>query len=61
MKRIYCMKSFKYSKVKNSKMSYILNKILVLSIICGNNNEKIFKEESIDILKIIGLINNKTT
>ena len=42
-------------------MSYILNKILVLSIICGNNNEKIFKEESIDILKIIGLINNKTT
>ena len=36
--------------------------MLVLSIICdkcGSNDEKIFKEEeSIEILKILGLINN---
>ena len=41
-------------------MSYILEKTLVLSIICGkckNEYEKIFKEkESIEISKIIGLI-----
>ena len=39
------------------------DKILVLSIICdkcGSINKKIFKEEeeSIEILKILGLINN---
>ena len=43
-------------------MSYLLEKTLVLSIICSkckNEDEKLFKEEeSIDILKIIGLIEN---
>ena len=43
-------------------MSYLLEKILVLSIICRkckNEDEKIFKEEeSVEILKIIALINN---
>ena len=43
-------------------MSYLLEKTLVLSVICSkckNKNEKIFKEEeSMAILKILGLINN---
>ena len=40
-------------------MSYLLEKTLVLSVICSkckNKNEKI--EESMAILKILGLINN---
>ena len=40
---------------------YIFNKTLVHSLICdegGSNDEKIFKEESTDILKNFGLINN---
>ena len=41
-------------------MSYIFEKALVLSIICikcKNENEKTFKEEeSVEILKITGLI-----
>ena len=44
------------------KVSYILEKALVLSIICStskNEEEKIFKEEeSNKILKILGLIEN---
>ena len=47
---------------KNPKISYIFEKTLLLSIICikcKNENEKIFKEkESIEILKILGLIKN---
>ena len=44
-------------KIKNSKKSYILQKALVLPIICckcGSKDEKVTKkEESIEILKII--------
>ena len=51
-----------YSKFQSSKISNLLEKTLVLSIICSNcenEDEKIFKEkESIEILKIFGLINN---
>ena len=40
-------------------MSYILGKMLLLSIICSKWNQKIFKEEeSTEILKILGLIKN---
>ena len=43
-------------------MSYPLEKTLVLSIICSkckNEDEKLFKEEeSVEILKIFGLIQN---
>ena len=50
----------KYRKFKNPKISYIFQKALVLSIIWSKNkneDEKIFKEEeSIEILKILGLI-----
>ena len=46
--------------LKNHK--YLLEKTLVLSIICSkceNEDEKIFKEEeSIEILKFFGLVNN---
>ena len=53
---------FKYRKIENPKISYLLEKTLVLSIICSkckDEDEKIFKEEdSIEILKILDLINN---
>ena len=43
-------------------MSYLLEKTLVLSIIfskCKNEDEKLFKEEeSVEILKFFGLIQN---
>ena len=62
MKKIYCVVYSKYEEFKNSKISCILEKTLVLSIICsksGSNDEVTFKEEeSIKILKILGLINN---
>ena len=61
MERLYCVICGKYRKFKNSKTSYIFEKKIVFSIICskcGNEDEKIFKEESIEILKILGLIEN---
>ena len=62
MKKLYCVICSKYRKSEKPKISYLLEKTLVLSIICSkckNEDEKIFKEEkSIKISKIIGLINN---
>ena len=62
MKKIYCTKCKKYKEFKKSKISYICDRILLFSSICKkcrSEDEKIFKEEeSIEILKIIGLINN---
>ena len=61
MRKIYCIIYDKYRKLKNSKISYIFEET-ALSITCSkckNEDEKIFKEEeSIEILKIIGLIQN---
>ena len=58
----HCGVCDKNKKDKNRKISYIFEKKLVLSIICskfGSKDEKIFKEEqSIKILKILGLINS---
>ena len=49
-------------KVEKPKISYLLVKTLVLSVICGkckNEDDKIVQEEgSIKILKIPGLIKN---
>ena len=49
-------------KFENRKILYLLEKTLVLSIICNkckNKDEKLFKEEeSIEMLKILGLIEN---
>ena len=61
MKKLYCVICSKYRKSEKPKISYLLEKTLVLSIICSkckNEDEKLFKEESIKILKILGSIEN---
>ena len=62
MKKLYCIICGKYRKLLNPKISYILEKALILSIICSkckNEEEKIFKEkESIEISNILGLTEN---
>ena len=51
-----------YKKFKQPKISYICDKTLLLSSISnqyGSGDENIFKsEESVEILKNFGLINN---
>ena len=58
MKKLYCVICGKYRKFVKLKISYLIEKTLVLSIIwskCKNEDEKLFKEEqSIEILKICG-------
>ena len=62
MKKLHCVIFSKYRKFEKAKISYLLEKALVLSIICSkdkNEDEKLFQEEeSIEILKILGLIEN---
>ena len=62
MKDIYCVTCGKHRKFGKPKVSYLLEKALVLSIICSkckNEDEKMFKEEdSIETLKSLGLIEN---
>ena len=62
MKKIYCVIFGKYIKFEKAKISYLLVKTLVLSVICGKcktEDDKIVQEEgSIKILKIPGLIKN---
>ena len=59
---MYCNVCNKYRKFKKNKTSYIFKKALSLSVVyskCGHECEKIFKEEeSVEILRILGLINN---
>ena len=61
MKKLYCVICSKCRKFEKPKISYLLEKALVLSIICSkckNEDEKILKEEeSTEILKFLGLIN----
>ena len=48
MKKLYCVICSKYRKFEKLKISYVLEKTLVLSIIsskCKNEDEKIFKAE----------------
>ena len=55
------MKCEKYKKVIKPKVSYICYKTLLLSSICnkcGSEDDKIFKEVSLEILKILSLIND---
>ena len=58
---MYCVIWNKYRKFEKHRILYLLEKTLVLFIICGkskNEDEKIFKEEeSNEILKNLGLIN----
>ena len=62
MKTLYCVICGKYRIFEKPKISHLLEKTLVLSIIfskCKNEDEKIFKEEdTIEILKILCLIEN---
>ena len=59
---MYCVICLKYRKSGKSKISYLIEKTLVLSIICSKckkENEKVFKEkDSTEIIKIIGLFYN---
>ena len=59
MKKLYCIIYGKYRKFEKPKISDLLEKTLFLSIICSmckNEDAKIFKEEeSIEILKVLGL------
>ena len=61
IKNLYCIICCKYRKFEKPKIN-LLEKALVLSIICSkckNEDEKLFKEEeSIDILEVLGLIEN---
>ena len=62
MKILFCVICSKYRKLEKHKISYLLVKTLLLSIICSkcnNEDEKMFKEEeSNEISKDLGLINN---
>ena len=62
MKKIYCVNCGNYTKFEKPKISYILEKTLVLSVICSkcrNEDEKRSKEEkSIEMLKNLRLIEN---
>ena len=62
MKNPYCVICGKYKKFEKPIITYIFEKTLVLPFIrskCKNGNEAIWKgEESIEILKFIGLMNN---
>ena len=58
MTKLHCVICGSYGKFEKSKISYLLEKTLVLSIIlskCKNEDEKIFKEEekSIEMLKFL--------
>ena len=62
MKKLYCVICCKNKKFEKLEILYLLEKRLVLSIICSKckkEDEKLFKEvESIEISKILGLIEN---
>ena len=62
MKKLYSVICSKYGKFEKFRISYLLEKKLVLSVICSKCKKKSWKvfkeEESIEILKIPGLINN---
>ena len=59
---MYCVICNKYKKFEKPKISYLLEKTLVVSIIwskCKNEDEKVFKEEqSIETLKFLCLFDN---
>ena len=62
IKKLHCVICSKYRKSEKCKISYILEKTLVLSLIyskCKNEDKKIFKEEDpFEILQVFGLIEN---
>ena len=62
MKKLCCVIYGKYKNFEKPKISYLLEKTLALSITCSkckDEDKKLFKEdESIEILTILGLIEN---
>ena len=49
LKKLYCIICGKYRKIEKPKISYTLEKTLVLSIICSkckNEDQKIFKKKN---------------
>ena len=58
----YCIACDKYRKFKNTKISYTFKNTLGLSIVCSKSANEykkyLKKDESIEILKILGLITN---
>ena len=60
--KIYCNVCNRYRRFNNPKISYVFRKKNTLSLSigyskCGHEYEKMFKkEESIEILKILGLL-----
>ena len=62
MKKLSCIICSKYRKFEKPRISNLLEKALVLSIICSkckNEDGKLFKEEeSMEILKVFGSIEN---
>ena len=62
MKKLYCVICYKYRKFQKPKNTIPLKKSVRSITICSNcknEDEKLFKEEgSIEILKILGLIEN---
>ena len=56
MKKLYSVICGKYRKFEKPKISYLLEKTLVFSIICSKCKNK---KESIEILKILDLITLK--
>ena len=61
MKKLYCIICSKHRKFEKLEISQLLEKTLVLSIVCckcEKKDEKLCNEESIEILKILGLIQN---
>ena len=64
MKNLYWVICDKHKKFENPKISCLLEKTLIISIICSkrkNDDQKIFKEEeeSFEVPELLGLIENK--
>ena len=58
MRKIYCVICAKYKTLEKPNIWYILEKSIICRE-CKNEDEKIFQEEeSVEILKFIGLIEN---
>ena len=55
MRKIYCINCKKYKEFKNPIISYICYKTFLLSNICNKCGSE---HEKIEILKILGLIEN---
>ena len=55
MKKLDCIICGKYKEFEKPKTSYLLEKTLVISIICSKCKNE---DERIEILKFLGLIEN---